>query len=161
MKASDVAAWWGAGIATIVLFWDILKWSLDGPRLRIQISTNMIEVGNGSIGKIKHIYVKVFNLGNAPTTIESFCGFSPEKGKTRFHTKTATHFLVPNPKMGRGLNYVLKPGEYWSGSVEQETLERDFNGRDLYLGVFHAFKPNKLKYKKVVFRKSEPEAERT
>ena len=151
MTASDIAAWWGAGVATIVLFWDIFKWSTDGPKLVMQISVNMIEVGNG-IGKTKYVYAKVYNIGNAPTTIESFCGYSPAKGLAGLRKRNGTHFIIPNPRAGQGLNFVLRPGEFWAGSVLQDEIEKDFRGRKVYLGIYHSFKPNKPLFKRVIFR---------
>ena len=45
MEASEIAAWWGATIATLVLLWDIFKWKRAGPVVTISASPNMTIVG--------------------------------------------------------------------------------------------------------------------
>lgn len=41
MKLTEIAAWWGAFIATLLLFWDIYKWKRSGPIINVSASPNM------------------------------------------------------------------------------------------------------------------------
>jgi hypothetical protein len=36
MQASDIAAWWGAIVATAILFWDIIKWKKSGVTVKVK-----------------------------------------------------------------------------------------------------------------------------
>ena len=71
MSLTDVVAWWGAVIATGVLVWDVIKWRLSGPKLRLTVRS-----GPETIGAVAHtssmsIIAEVVNYGNGPTTLTS------------------------------------------------------------------------------------------
>jgi len=38
MKITELAAWWGAIIATLVLLWDMYKWERSGPIINVSAS---------------------------------------------------------------------------------------------------------------------------
>jgi hypothetical protein len=40
-SVSDVAAWWGAVLATVVFAWDVYKWAKSGPRVVMTVQTHM------------------------------------------------------------------------------------------------------------------------
>ena len=74
MTASDMAAWWGAGLASLVFGWDIYKWMTAGPRLFLKASPNMQLVGDRS--GTEHVFVEVVNRGDKPTTITHLAFYS-------------------------------------------------------------------------------------
>jgi hypothetical protein len=48
MTSTEIAAWWGAIIASIVLLWDIYKWKTRGPKLVMRLSPNIQVWGDPS-----------------------------------------------------------------------------------------------------------------
>jgi len=40
MKITELAAWWGAIIATLMLLWDMYKWVRSGPIINVSVSPN-------------------------------------------------------------------------------------------------------------------------
>lgn len=61
-ETTDVLAWWGAIIATLVLVWDILKWRKDRVNLSVKIIGIDVPVGQG-------IRCEISNRGGKATTI--------------------------------------------------------------------------------------------
>src|SRR5437879_4880685 len=41
VNLTDVVAWWGAVVATIVLLWDVYKWTHRGADVRVEAAPNM------------------------------------------------------------------------------------------------------------------------
>ncbi len=75
-KISDIAAWWGAVIATLALVWNIVVALRSGARIQVTATPNMLYIPSDPITKDKkYIYVKAVNRGTAPTTITHLCGF--------------------------------------------------------------------------------------
>jgi hypothetical protein len=120
MTASDIAAWWGAGIATIVLVWDIYKWATSGARLVIRTQPNMQEAGDQS--EAKNVLIEVVNRGDKLTTLTHLAFYNY---KTIFHRLVRRRHphagVVPRPG-GPGLPFELEPGKRWVGLVEQEAV---------------------------------------
>jgi len=52
MKVTDLANWWGAFIATLVLVWDMYKWKRSGPIINVSASPGIKTVGKISIVKV-------------------------------------------------------------------------------------------------------------
>ena len=82
---TEIAAWWGAAIATLVLGWDVDKHVRSGPRLRVRANPNMeivgYEVKLGLMETVlpkgtKLIHVDVTNVGDQPTTLTHFVFFA-------------------------------------------------------------------------------------
>jgi hypothetical protein len=70
---TDVAAWWGAVLATIVFAWELYKW---WHRVRVQVSaqSNMVEHVVGSGVRPAHptryrVVVVAVNVGDQPVTL--------------------------------------------------------------------------------------------
>jgi len=124
-ETTSLAAWWGAIIATIVLLWDIYKWKTSGPRLYIDVSSNMEIFGvPGHEGK-KYVTVRVRNMGDKPTTITSLAGRFYKGKFNRILKKQQKAFVVGTPGITQQLPYVLQPGTIWDGLIVQnEELER-------------------------------------
>jgi hypothetical protein len=51
MSGTDIAAWWGAVIATAVLIWDIYKWRTAGPRIALDVRSGMKFLNDPARGK--------------------------------------------------------------------------------------------------------------
>jgi len=68
---TNIAAWWGAVIATFVIIWDIYKWTHSGPIINVTASPNMQAVGNFSNRESDKDYISIIvtNTGNIKTTI--------------------------------------------------------------------------------------------
>lgn len=66
MSASDVAAWWGAVIATLVLVWDVFKWRKSRFSIKVSASPNMspLNAPEGKLEDDKNIFVEVVNRGD-------------------------------------------------------------------------------------------------
>lgn len=47
MELTSLAAWWGASVATLLLFWDIYKWRKSGPNIIVKVLTNRELLGVG------------------------------------------------------------------------------------------------------------------
>ena len=52
MKVIDLANWWGAFIATLVLVWDMYKWKHSGPIINVSASPGIKTVGKIPIVKV-------------------------------------------------------------------------------------------------------------
>ena len=61
MNPTEIAAWWGAGVATLVLLWDVYKWVTLGPRVRMAVRGNMIVVGDPAQKGKKFVTVRATN----------------------------------------------------------------------------------------------------
>ena len=61
MGATELAAWWGAIVATGVAIWDVVKWKRrNTPRLKIETRQNEDD----------EFVVKIANIGEVPALIE-------------------------------------------------------------------------------------------
>ena len=138
MTASDVAAWWGAALATLVFAWDIFKWKTSGARLGIKAGPNMQLAGDRS--EKKHIFVEVVNRGDRPTTLTHLCVYQYASALGRYRRKRKASFFVPSPGGGAVLPHELGSGQRWTGLMDQATLVSHVSGasRYLHVGVSHS-----------------------
>jgi len=136
MTASDVAAWWGAGVATLVLGWDIYKWATAGARLILKTSTNMQLVGDST--EALHIFVEVVNRGDRPATITHLAFYSYKSLFRRIARRRNGHVaIVPQPG-GSGLPFELGPGQRWVGITEQDAVFAQHPDELVYAVVSHS-----------------------
>ena len=76
MSASDYAAWWGAGVATLALTWNIYRALRSGPRVKVTATPDIQVFPRTAItGDTVYISVTASNRGTAPTTLTNFVGF--------------------------------------------------------------------------------------
>jgi hypothetical protein len=68
MSPSDIAAWWGAVVATLVFLWELYKNWQAGPRLRLTVNANMIFIGDASPMGQSFVTLRAVNIGDAPTS---------------------------------------------------------------------------------------------
>jgi len=141
MEASEIAAWWGATVATMVLLWDVFKWKRSGPILTMSATPNMRIVDGRNQDKRSNlmISVRVTNVGNQTTTITQLHGVHYACYFDKVRNKRNKAFIVANPMITQPLPHVLSPGEQWTGVMEQspEVVSLSREGY-LYCGVCYS-----------------------
>jgi hypothetical protein len=135
MTASEVAAWWGAVIATVVLVWDIFKWARAGVRLKVHAVPNMQVAGDATETKLVHI--EVVNRGDKTTTITHLAFYEFASTLDRLRGKRKAAGIVPYPE-GPQLPYELAPGKRWAATVRQAGLFPHFSGGQVYCVIIHS-----------------------
>jgi hypothetical protein len=135
---TDVLAWWGAIVATLVLFWDIIKWRREGVHLSVTIKGIEIPAGAG-------VRCEIRNRGGKATTVsEVMLVTRPGNLMARlFGISMSTRYLSSTaPEMN--LPILLAPGAEWIGTYyfpdARLTLAVDDDYREL-------LKQGKLYYK--------------
>jgi hypothetical protein len=146
MSLTEIAAWWGAFVATLVLFWDIFKWNRTGAVVEITVSPNMKTFGDfGSLAvpeeDATYVLVVASNTGDRKTTLTHLIGIRYKTWYHRLVRKAEESFLVAQPALAEPFPSVLEPGENWQGAIHQnqEFEEMSRNGK-LYVGVHHSTK---------------------
>ena len=143
MSATDIAAWWGAGIATVVLLFDVFKW-WHGLATKVRVSANpnmqMIDPERGELVDPKMIFVEAVNTGDRKTIVTHLVGYYYCSLWRRIIRRPTQPFLVPDPMYGR-LPADLEPGDRWQGQIEQTEQIEDWSrsGR-LYVGINHSLR---------------------
>ena len=154
IKASDIAAWWGAGLATVVLLWDVYKWRSSRVNLRISAQPYMQSLNplTKRLDDDLNIYVEVVNNGDKTTTLTHLMVKHYKSWFDRLRGKTSMQGLVPIPGGGT-LPFELGPGKRWTALMDQKDLEAksDTDGY-LYCGVAHSAAA-KGQYVRVKFEK--------
>ena len=128
MNGTEIAAWWGAIIATTVLLWDIVKWSKAGPYIRATAKMpthypdaevlSVDDTENGTVTTyVEYCHVEVINSGNLPTTIISLTT-THKKGKNKIQASN-NRFTSHN---GKKLPCIIGPGEIWSCRVKSDIV---------------------------------------
>ena len=139
--ATEVAAWWGASIATIVLAWDVYKWKHSAAKIKLSASPNMTMLGaaDPQLAGTTFVSLEVVNIGARATTITHLVGFHYSNNWMRMRRKADTSFVVMNNAFDKQLPFELQPGARWMGGFEQnKDLEKMGNSGYLCLGVIHA-----------------------
>ena len=142
MIDSAIAAWWGAIIATVVLVWDVVKWSRDKPRVRISTSMPVSYWDSESIeettldGKVveklkSYCHIEIINRGNVPTTIVSVC-CSNKPGEGMVEHSNHDIFIHD----GNRLPHVLGAGQLWSCRIPESGVKNiSRQHKDAYVKV--------------------------
>ena len=135
MTASDIAAWWGAALATVVFLWDIYKWATSGPRLVVRAFPNMVSAGSywEAQGQLS-IFVEAINRGDKLTTLTNIAVFAYRSRLHRLFRKKAHTLLPPNP----GIPHELDPGKRWTAMLEQDALRERAPGCVFHLHIGHS-----------------------
>lgn len=128
MSSTELAAWWGAVLATVVFIWDIYKWKTQGPKLKVTISPNMVVIGDQRREGKRWVSILVTNIGDRPTTIKGVGMEYYQSWWLRFRNKADKAVIFPNPNDSYPLPHFLNPGEEWRGLIAQA---RDDLGIDL------------------------------
>jgi len=149
MKASEIAAWWGAIIATIVLGWDIYKWKRSRSNIQVHVSSDMQTVASNSLQDDKNIFVEVVNRGDKVSTITKLFVKHYRSIFHRIINKHSMQGIIINPIGYTPLPYELGPGKRWTGCIDQYDIEEKMGNKGiLYCGVIHSLS-NKAEMVKV------------
>jgi hypothetical protein len=124
LSTTDIVAWWGAIVASLLLFWDVYKWMVEVPRLTIRLSPNMEVLGDPSRGGKTWVPVTVSNVGNRPTTIKNVGMEYYSNWFSRLRSRAEKAAVFPNPSDDFPLPRVLNPGEAWLGLIPQARLDK-------------------------------------
>ena len=124
LSTTDIVAWWGAIVASLLLFWDVYKWMVEGPRLTIRLSPNMKVLGDPSCEGKTWVSVTVSNIGTRPTTIKNVGMEYYSNWISRLRSRAEKAAVFPNPSDGFPLPRVLNPGEEWLGLIPQARLDK-------------------------------------
>lgn len=155
LTISDLAAWCGAGLATIVLGWDIFKWLAEGPKIRIEVQYDMklIEMDGEGDDQLWLIISISNNGGRATTVNQLYFRYFKNLWQT-LRNNPETNFIIKNPGFCHQLPHKLEPGDIWTGRAKQnDEVIRMINDR-LYCYVNHSATDKhpcvRVKKKKVV-----------
>lgn len=71
MQLTEIVAWWGAVVATLVFVWDIYKWRQAGAVLEVTVAPNMEPYGNllKQMTAKTYVVIEVVNKGSKKTTM--------------------------------------------------------------------------------------------
>jgi hypothetical protein len=152
MESTQIVAWWGALVATLVLLWDIMKWHQSGARLRKRISLNVhyddgkiiskqiIKDGLEGITYEEYCHVELVNIGNMPTTVMNISA-SHKKKKDGFKLGSMQQAFTEH--FGKKLPHVISPGEVWScrlGMSYYKSLLK-YGRPEIYINLSHLKRP--------------------
>jgi hypothetical protein len=136
--ASNIAAWWGAIIATLTLIWNIIVAIRSGARIKVTATPNVKVYPIQPITENKtYISVKAVNHGTSPTTITHFSGYYAKDLWSLVIGKKQFFVINTHPNLGKSVPYVLGPGEEWSSLADQKDITEKSDGGYLYMGVRH------------------------
>jgi len=124
MTSTEIAAWWGAIIASVVLLWDVYKWKTQGPKLVMRLSPNMQVWGDPSREGKTWVSVTVSNIGGRPTTIKGVGMEYYPSWLERLRNCAEKAAVFPNPNDGFPLPRVLNPGDEWCGLIPQKRIDK-------------------------------------
>lgn len=122
MTSTEIAAWWGAILASLVLFWDVYKWKRQGPKLVMRLSPNIHVYGDPRRENKIWISITVTNIGDRPTTIKGVGMefYASWLQRLRNRVKEAAIFTYPNYDLP--LPRVLNSGDEWRGLIPQHGI---------------------------------------
>lgn len=116
---TEIIAWWGVIVASIVLIWDIFKWKTAGPRVRFVVTTGVIIMGDPERAGKKYISATATNIGDRPPTITNLVVQFYKNYLAMLRHKPEESRIVTNPSNSQPLPYVLNPGVVWHGLAKQ------------------------------------------
>jgi hypothetical protein len=137
MTASDIAAWWGAVVASLVFFWELYKWWESGPKVRLTANANMLIYGDPLREGKKFVTVRAVNVGDAATTLTILGGNFYSSFWARLRRKPAGSFIAGNPGMPHSLPFRLEPGALWDGAAIQDSEVEEMAQRGYLILELH------------------------
>lgn len=150
---TNVLAFWGAFLSTIILVWDVYKWKTSGERLRLTISPHMLILNDPRYkNKDPHISFRVENFGDRATTITnlSMCYYT-DFFKMAIR-KPSQSMIVRPITFGHDLPYKLESGTYWTGLALQTDDIVNMADKGLLIAeIYHSNKKKSIK-KKITIR---------
>jgi hypothetical protein len=150
---TQVVAWWGAILATIVFIWDVIKWKLAGPKLRLRVNCNMKTMNMPLYEGRTLIVADVVNCGDRSTTI-THLGFRYYRNLwdrvvgalfRRILKQDRTEIVILDPNPSLSLPHELQPGKMWDGLADQEELlEGIGTNRYILCDIYHTHRKRPL-----------------
>lgn len=112
---TTIAAWWGAGVATLLLVWDVVKWKRSGPRIRWTVCMNVQFTDyNAKAAEGNWIAMEASNIGDRPTTLQNVYLFHYSNWWDRIRKKRKTAYFLARPQYTHRPPHKLSPGESWT-----------------------------------------------
>ncbi|MBW7469462.1 hypothetical protein [Marinobacter sp. F4218] len=169
MGSTDVVAWWGAVIATLVLLWDVVKWLNSGASLKSRIVLNT-HYDDGEVIKREktehgetityesYCHIEVVNTGSLPTTV---MGIRATHSKNKSGMQMSVTQQVFTEHFGKNLPHVLGPGEVWSCRLPMDRYSNLFEHGtpEVRLSVSTKSKPLVIRASKSANKALQPTAE--
>ncbi len=137
MTYTEIAAWWGAGIATLVLLWDIYKWRSSGPDTRMTIRPNMHLFGDPELEGRDIVVVSATNIGDRATTLESMSIVSHPNRWSMLRNRPHKQFYVKNPGRTRPFPCQASVGQRWDGMLFQNDELVDLSKNEIVYCQLH------------------------
>lgn len=150
---NEIAGWWGAIVATIVLIWDAIKWYLSGrPIIRVSVTANMKQcvnvLGGGGPKEQKYIGVNVTNTGARKTTLTQLFLVHYKNHIHKIINKQNELSICLEP-LGGTIPHELEQGCQWvMGIVQTREIEEKSRKGILYVGIHHTYSKKGV-YKKL------------
>jgi hypothetical protein len=157
VSTTEIVAWWGAILATVVFVWDIIKWRLAGPKLRLTIRSSMKTINVPEYEGKTLLIAEVVNYGDRPTTITllTFFYYRNRWNWLRNQADQKTAVMVPNTR--QSIPFELRPGNSWSGFAIQdkamenaETLEKMAREGYLFCAIYHSHSTRPLRQRVLI-----------
>ncbi len=141
--ATVATAVYAAVVSTVVLVWDVVKWRMAGPRLRVTVQTRLVRLGNGQIDPTTYLGAQVTNCGDRPTTLMSFGALTYKNDWLAFvqANRPDLGLIFPGGPGVRTLPLVLEPGQQWQGLVPQEDVESLTKSKCVMIAIYHSHSP--------------------
>jgi len=146
-----IAAWWGAGIATVTLIFNVIKWFSSGPKICISANYNMNFVGED---ETKYLIIAASNIGDQKTEISLLSArYYANLFKYILKKPSKNMILIPN-EQGDTLPSEINPGAQKKFLIRQNRSEPDMfenmvkNGYlEIFLSYIHSTKPIRIRLK--------------
>jgi hypothetical protein len=136
---TDLVAWWGAILATLVFIWDLYKWLASGPKIKLQVDTNMQLINVPGWNADRYVTVRAINVGDQPTTITTLGLFHYRSLYDRLRNDPTTKAVVAVGGITQPLPYTLNPTCIWDGAIEQNSdVERMLRNGYFFVLLYHS-----------------------
>jgi len=139
VSPTTVLACWGAGLSTIVFLWDIYKYRKAGPKLRFEVSANIVLIPSSD--KRTFVRSQVTNYGDRPTTLMTIgiYYFAKRCSLNRLRNRATKSFVADDLNTSQNFPWELKEGSMWTGLTEQlPELEEMGRKGDLEFALYHS-----------------------
>lgn len=154
MQPTDIAAWWGASVATLVLGWDVFKWARRGARVSFRVQANMQVLGGHPKDERTYISLRATNHGDTPTTIENMGFIYYKHWWRRMLGRRDQQFVVSNPGGDFPLPHILPPGAIWDGRAIQDSRTEEMAASGVLVCWLALSHMKRVKCRSVRFRKT-------
>lgn len=136
----DLVAIYAAIVSTCVLTWNIVTWTLTGPRLRGAARLGMKMLGDADDDDDRwYVVVNVANIGTAPTTITHVFVYGYANWFQYLSGRQTKSAFVKIGPPSHPIPYVLKNGETFMALINQDKeLEEWSRTTRLYVAIAHS-----------------------